>query len=564
MATIATEEWRSAAPQVKLTVTETSSNSLSATYSWTLILDIDSPPSGVSARPYGAVIDGVTVASGSYNINKAVGEYTLGSGSVTVNRSTSVKSVQFSCYMDFGSMTWSGTTGGYRSASGSFTLSAKPSYTVTYNANGGANPPSSQTKWYGSTLTLSSSKPTRTGYSFKNWNTNSGGTGTSYQPGASYTTNAALTLYAQWGAITYTVSYNANGGTGAPPSQTKTHGVTLTLTSSKPTRTNYNFLGWGVSPTATTVSYVSGGSYTANSGITLYAIWELAYIVPRINNFASYRCDSAGNASESGTYFKVSFNWTTDKTVSSIKVMWKTSSSTSWSSTTLSASGTIGTVSSVIGSGAISTEYSYNVHVVVADSMSNTPVDAIIPSRLYPIDVLNGGRGVSVGKTAEVANRFDSAWPIREQGTDLSSKYMLKSDLLNKIYPVNSIYISYSHTSPASLFGGSWLRIEARFLYATGASGVIGEVGGENSHVLTIDELPKHRHNLYATSPSYKASYNSGGTTVWPWTKSAGGINAGEDGDGSSYAQSMTYVGAGVAHNNNPPFIKVSVWRRTG
>lgn len=73
---------------------------------------------------------------------------------------------------------------------------------------------------------------------------------------------------------TYTVSYDANGGTGAPESQTKTHGVTLTLSSHRPTRNGYTFLGWSKSSTATTAAYSAGGSYTANSSVTLYAVWQ--------------------------------------------------------------------------------------------------------------------------------------------------------------------------------------------------------------------------------------------------------------------------------------------------
>lgn len=79
---------------------------------------------------------------------------------------------------------------------------------------------------------------------------------------------------------TYTVSFNANGGSGAPSSQTKTYGSTLYLSSTRPTRTNYNFKGWGTSSSATSASYQPGGAYTSNSGITLYAVWELAVSAP--------------------------------------------------------------------------------------------------------------------------------------------------------------------------------------------------------------------------------------------------------------------------------------------
>ena len=146
-------------------------------------------------------------------------------------------------------------------------------YNVTYNANGGSGAPSAQTKVYGEPLTLSSTKPTRSGYTFKGWATSSGATTAQYQPGGSYTGNSAITLYAVW-KNAYTVSYNANGGSGAPSSQIKTYGETLTLSSTKPTRSGYTFKGWATSSSATTAEYQSGGSYTKNEAATLYAVWD--------------------------------------------------------------------------------------------------------------------------------------------------------------------------------------------------------------------------------------------------------------------------------------------------
>lgn len=79
------------------------------------------------------------------------------------------------------------------------TLTAsRKTYTISYNANGGTGAPSSQTKTYGITLTLSNTKPVKIGYPFLGWTINSNGTGTLYQPGGSFTTNANTTLYAKY------------------------------------------------------------------------------------------------------------------------------------------------------------------------------------------------------------------------------------------------------------------------------------------------------------------------------------------------------------------------------
>ena len=168
--------------------------------------------------------------------------------------------------------------GGKYSVESNVTLYAqwtRISYAVTYNANGGSGAPGGQTKYYGTSLTLSSTKPTRTGYTFKNWNTKADGSGTSYAAGASYTGNAALALYAQWTAITYKVSYDANGGSGAPGEQTKTHGVTLILSTVQPTRYGYKFTGWNTKADGSGTSYAAGASYTGNAALTLYAQWEV-------------------------------------------------------------------------------------------------------------------------------------------------------------------------------------------------------------------------------------------------------------------------------------------------
>ena len=147
-------------------------------------------------------------------------------------------------------------------------------YTIKYDANGGANPPPSQTKKQNVNLTLSSQKPTRSGYSFVGWSESPSATTPSYYSGGTYSKNASATLYAVWAKVAYTVSYNANGGIGAPTAQTKVHGTNLTLSASIPSRDGYEFLGWSTNSGATSPSYYPGDVYNSNSSITLYAVWS--------------------------------------------------------------------------------------------------------------------------------------------------------------------------------------------------------------------------------------------------------------------------------------------------
>ena len=143
-------------------------------------------------------------------------------------------------------------------------------YTISYNANGGSGAPTAQTKTYDTDLTLTTSTPTRSGYTFDGWNTKSDGSGTNYSAGGKFTTNANTTLYAKWKQNTFTLRYNDNMGSGC---STKTKTITpgnQLGTLCRPTRSGYwYFNGW----------YYDGKKYTAstvfngNSDITLVASW---------------------------------------------------------------------------------------------------------------------------------------------------------------------------------------------------------------------------------------------------------------------------------------------------
>lgn len=405
MASCETSRWQWTAPYVRLTVTEKSSDGGSVTLNWILEYYSDSAGHTSYEKEYYVNIDGDRVATGAYDIAYKTGWNTITSGTKTVSKSTSERTVKFDISFSF-NMTWGGVECTTKTASGSITIAAKSSYTISYNANGGSGAPSSQTKWHGTAITLSSTKPTRTGYAFQGWATSSTG-GVTYAAGASYTANAKVTLYAVWKANTYTVVYNANGGSGAPANQTKTHGVTLTLSSAKPTRTNYTFKGWGTSASSTTVAYAAGASYTANAGITLYAIWTLAYTKPRITNISVKRCTSNGTVSDEGTNALVSFNWACDKSVSSI-VIEAVSATTSTITSTVSASGTSGTVTNkIVGNDNLSTEVTYTIRIVVTDSVDYTRKSETLESEKFSIDLKAGGNGVAFGKAAELDGYVD-------------------------------------------------------------------------------------------------------------------------------------------------------------
>ena len=310
-----------------------------------------------------------------------------------------------------------------------FIVPAKDHWTIAYNANGGSGEPGSQTKWRDESLVLSSTKPTRTGYTFQGWATSSSGS-VSYHPGASYTSNSGVTLYAVWKANTWTVRFDANGGSGAPAAQTKTYGIDLKLSTTKPTRALYNFLGWGTSSSSSAV-YQPGGTYTVNADITLYAVWELAWIAPKLSNQDCFRCNQNGVADDTGTYCRLVGDWVTDRTVQSITV------TVNDVTTTISGSGKAGSIAVTLGAGALSAETSYTVKLVITDEIGSGEWNWTIAATHYIFDFAPNG-SVGVGTVADGTTRtFDTDVINR------TSKLWTVNGVRNVNAPINSGYFNF-------------------------------------------------------------------------------------------------------------------------
>lgn len=119
--------------------------------------------------------------------------------------------------------------------------------------------------------------------------------------------------------------------------------------------------------------------------------------------------------------------------------------------------------------------------------------------------------------------------------------------MIDCLKPVGYTEILYSHADPNDMYPGTtWVRIQNAFLWAVDGSGTIGQTGGAKEVTLTVDQIPAHTHgsvySQHATGTKDKAWYTTAGTSVAYGTVSTGG---------------------GEAHNNMPPYIQVSVWRRT-
>ena len=120
----------------------------------------------------------------------------------------------------------------------------------------------------------------------------------------------------------------------------------------------------------------------------------------------------------------------------------------------------------------------------------------------------------------------------------------------NKFFPVGSIYMSVNNTSPASFLGGTWEQIKDRFLLSAGDTYTNGDIGGEATHTLTIDEMPTHNHTgLNGTSfvNSNVSITDTTGTDAWA------GVQA---------YQTTANTGGSQPHNNMPPYLVVNIWKR--
>ena len=122
-------------------------------------------------------------------------------------------------------------------------------------------------------------------------------------------------------------------------------------------------------------------------------------------------------------------------------------------------------------------------------------------------------------------------------------------------WPVGSIYMSMQATSPATLFGGTWVAMEGQFLLgATTSSNLYPplSMGGEATHALTVEELPTHSHE--------ELLYFTGGASVDLFAYSS--YSSYNPESGQAFSGHTGPAGGGARHNNLPPYIAVYMWRR--
>ena len=347
----------------------------------------------------------------------------------------------------------------------------------------------------------------------------------------------------------------------------------------------------------------------------------LDYTAPSISAMSVRRCEADGTENPQGDYVQVTFSAKitalNNKNSATYKVRYKKTTATSFTEVTITAQTGKYTVTNASYIFAADSSSSFDVEVTAADDFGTASRSTRASTAFTLVNWGSNGTSMAIGKVAEKANAFEIglraydqygmhisngmslyggantpidpntttehliltnqnvpatglwyvetifystklvtsdrrqiAMPYRRGGATYSRYYTSgawsawESDAL-AAWPVGSIYLAYNHTNPATLFGGTWTRIQNAFLWATTSTGTIGQTGGEQTVTLTEDQMPKHNHGGTYT--------NAGTARTHAWLTS----------NGSAMGYDSVEAGGGQAHNNMPPYIQVSIWRRT-
>ena len=307
---------------------------------------------------------------------------------------------------------------------------------------------------------------------------------------------------------------------------------------------------------------------TYPSDVASTNITVLEYAPPGVT-VTAYRCNSSGTSDAEGAYMKFGFTATisslNSKNSATYSISYKADSG---AATTVTGSGLNYT------SGVIACDVSqiWTIEVKVTDKLSSTTKAAVIPIAFTLMDFYNTGKGVAFGKVA-TRDGFDCAMSAYFTGALTASGATAMpagmtiggKTLLNLIYPVGSIYMSVSNTSPATFLGGTWEQIKDRFLLAAGSTYAAGATGGEATHTLTEAEMPTHLHNRikYFENDDWTLgdSTGLGSQTVDTYSIHVAGTS---NNQGVKMSHWRTgYAGGNMSHNNMPPYLAVYVWKRT-
>lgn len=271
------------------------------------------------------------------------------------------------------------------------------------------------------------------------------------------------------------------------------------------------------------------------------------YNKPAVSALSVLRCNQDGTANAQGGYVKATFSASVtslnSKNTAQYRVKYKKSTATSYTTAALSALANNYSVSNHSYIFAADINSSYDV-AVEAQDRHNTASRSTSASTAFTLMNFNpNGNGIGIGQVCEKDNTLQIALDVEFKG----------KSIVDIIYPVGSIYLAYNHTNPGTLFTGTkWTRIYGAFPWFTDGKGQIGLTGGEREVTLTIDEMPSHTHK---DGTSNGEGVNTAIVTT--------GVTSAAVYFNETYGRTTTATGGGKAHNNMPPYIQISAWRRT-
>lgn len=162
---------------------------------------------------------------------------------------------------------------------------------------------------------------------------------------------------------------------------------------------------------------------------------------------------------------------------------------------------------------------------------------------------------IKISELPTKENPSTNDYLVMDDGSETSRIKALT--LFNLCYPVGSIYMSVNDIEPSVLFGGTWEKIKDRFLLASGDTYTIGNIGGEATHTLTVEEMPSHNH-FYN---SWQFGYIQNGIKPDKYTTPIR-LHQGSNLDEDQPNTNTNFTGGGQAHNNMPPYLVVNMWER--
>lgn len=329
------------------------------------------------------------------------------------------------------------------------------------------------------------------------------------------------------------------------------NGVTRTITSAG--NIDFGVINSGSNLTLSVKVTDSRGNTTTATKTVTFLSWVLPTGIISLKRKNNY---------ENESYLKVQATYSSvnSKNTITIKYQYKKTTDSSYSSQTTIANNTQKTIS-------LDKNYAWDFKITLTDKFGTTTYNVSLAK----------GRFIFFVDTKKLSVGIN-CFPTNNESLEVNGEKIGAIDF-SKIYPVGSIYMSVNNTNPSTLFGGTWVQIQDRFLLACGSSYSNGSTGGSATVTLNVNQIPAHSHGASTNSTgSHSHGYESQ-KKRWADTpiSSAGSVLAGTgaqskyavyyytDGAGEhSHSVTVNNTGGSQAHNNMPPYIAVYVWKRTG